>query len=112
MMNFDGFHPVTTPEWVGPPDASTWIMSTDTTIAGPCLDWGITLPDNDTRPPSAPIDTVIGDLSAGRVVQQDRMRLGKALDKANADASGPKVKGFDHIVGRVPGGMATLTGRD
>jgi len=73
----------------------------------------VLFPDNDTpHAPSAPIDTVIGDLAAGRVVQKDRFRLGEALDKANADASGPKVKGFDHIVGRVRGGMATLTGRE
>jgi hypothetical protein len=68
--------------------------------------------DSDTPPPPAPIDTVIGDLAAGRVVQKDWMRLGKALDQANADASGPRVKGFGHIVGRSPSGRAVLTGRN
>jgi hypothetical protein len=72
------------------------------------------MPDNDTpeRAPPGPIDTVIGDLAHGRVIQSDRMRLGKALDKANADAAGHKVKGFDHILGRMKSGMASMTGRD
>lgn len=53
----------------------------------------VAFPDNDTpAPPSAPIDTVIGDLAAGRVIQPDRMRLGRAIDKANAEAAGHKVK--------------------
>lgn len=71
----------------------------------------------DERPaaPATPIDTVIGDLTAGRVVQADRMRLGKTLDRANADASGhraPSNEAFGRIAGRPTSAMATLTGRD
>ena len=77
--------------------------------------WLVTdlLPDNDT-PGIAPLDRVIGDLAAGRVLQPDRARLGKALDKANADASGTRAganEAFGRITGRVPSGLATLTGR-
>lgn len=54
-----------------------------------------------SAPPSSPVDTVIGDLLARRVMPQDRKRLGDALDKANAPAPGRA--GSDEAVGRIFG---------
>lgn len=57
-------------------------------------------------PPDAPIDRVLGDLSADRIGKADRRRLGDALDAANQRADGTRAKP-DEAFGRILRGDGT-----
>ena len=74
------------------------------------------LPDTEQRAPDSarPADTVIDILRSQPLSKPDRARIGRELESANERADGNKAgagEAFGRIAGRVPSGMATLTGR-
>lgn len=76
------------------------------------------LPDTDDgsgqTSPINPADIVVDILRSQPLSRPDRERIGRELDSANERADGNKAstgEAFGRITGRVPSGMATLTGR-